>query len=80
MPPAWNVKNDGNHNTCKMVKRSSFKKAKVFFCKGAALYPGNVPTYYMRTTKVCKTGTYTILQLNAICKSDESFLLKNAKN
>ena len=36
-PPAWNLKNDGNHNTCKMVKRSSFKKAKVFFAK-ALLY------------------------------------------
>ena len=30
-PPAWNLKNDGNHNTCKMVKRSSFKKSESFF-------------------------------------------------
>ena len=36
-PPALNVKNDGNHNTCKMVKRSSFKKSESFFFFAKAL-------------------------------------------
>ena len=81
-PPAWNLKNDGNHNTCKMVKRSSFKKSESFFflqrrcfisgkCSIANYY--YVGLWYI----ICRLIT---LQLNAIHQRKKNHFLKCWKN